>query len=252
MNNKISALVVAKNEEKQIAACLDSLNFVDEIILVLDKSTDNTKKIALKYTKKIFCGSWELEGERRNFGIKQTNFNWIIEIDADERVTEPLKKEIKESIKKKNFDYFIIPVENLIGEKIIKYGWGAYFGKSAYVGLFRKDKKSWGNQRVHPNLYLKGNKGPKLKNSIKHFYCKDMSDFLRKLDSYSSANALDLLENKNKENLLKNLRRLFSRFWKSYILRKGYKEKKIGFIIALMASLYPLISYLKYRSMLRK
>jgi hypothetical protein len=69
---------------------------------------------------------------------------------------------------------------------------------------------------------------------------------LIKLDKYSSARALDLLEQKNTENSMKNFRRLFSRFWKCFILRKGYKEKNIGLMIAIMASLYPLLSYAKY------
>tara|TARA_B100000886_G_C20072284_1_gene346374 strand:- start:289 stop:516 length:228 start_codon:yes stop_codon:yes gene_type:complete len=66
-----------------------------------------------------------------------------------------------------------------------------------------------------------------------------------KLDKYSSARALDLKEKNINESLLKNLRRIFSRFWKCYILRKGYKEKEMGFFIAIMASLYPIISYIK-------
>ncbi len=92
-----------------------------------------------------------------------------------------------------------------------------------------------------------GNKGSRLKNKIDHYYCKSIFDLFNKLDSYSEARAKDLESNKNKETLLINIRRIFSRFWKAYFLRKGYKEKKLGFIIALVASLFPLISYLKFK-----
>ena len=111
---------------------------------------------------------------------------------------------------------------------------------------FKKENKLWGKQRVHPKLTLMGRKGFTLQNAIKHYYCKNISDMLIKLDKYSSARALDLLEQKNTENSMKNFRRLFSRFWKCFILRKGYKEKNIGLMIAIMASLYPLLSYAKY------
>ena len=70
-----------------------------------------------------------------------------------------------------------------------------------------------------------GNKGSRLKNKIDHYYCKSIFDLFNKLDSYSEARAKDLESNKNKETLLINIRRIFSRFWKSYFLRKGYKEK---------------------------
>ena len=247
MINKLSALVIVHNEEKQLYECLKTINFADEIIVILDKCSDSSEEIAKKFTKKIFHGSWKIEGDRRNYGIKKCSNPWVFESDADERVPKLLQKEIRECIDEDIHDYFLIPVNNYIGKNIVKYGWGAYFGKSSYPGLFKKDNKLWGKQRVHPKLTLIGRKGFTLQNSIEHYYCKDISDMLIKLDKYSSARALDLLEQKkNTENSIKNFRRLFSRFWKCFILRKGYKEKNIGLIIAIMASLYPLLSYAKY------
>ena len=84
---KLSALIVAKNEEKNLKECLSSLSKVDEIILILDNTSDNSKKIANKFNCKIYEGAWESEGERRNFGIKTCSNNWILEIDADERAS---------------------------------------------------------------------------------------------------------------------------------------------------------------------
>ena len=160
--------------------------------------------------------------------------------------SEILQKEIKHTISKSVFDYHIIPVDNFVGNKLVKHGWGAYFGKSAYPGLFRKKNKVWGKQRVHPKLKLIGKKGFSLKNPIKHYYCEDISDMIKKLDNYSSAKALDLLDENTKETGFRNFRRIFSRFWKCFVLRKGYKENKIGILIAIIAGLYPLLSYVKY------
>ena len=249
MKNKLSALVTVKNEEKQLKDCLETISFAEEIIIILDKCSDKSEKIAKKFTKKIFKGSWEVEGQRRNFGITRCSSEWILEIDADERVTPALKNEIMHTVLNSKNDWHLIPVTNYVGTKVVKYGWGAYFGKSAYPGLFKKNCKFWGGDRVHPKIILSKKKGNTLQNSLIHFYCKDISDMIVKLDSYSTARSIDLLENNNNENLRKNVRRIFSRFWKSYILRKGFKEKKIGIMIALMAGLYPIFSYIKFKSL---
>ena len=129
---KLSVLIVIKNEEKQIEECLKTIKFADEIIVILDKCTDNSEKIVKRYTKKIFSGNWKLEGERRNFGLDKCSKSWILEIDADERVPNALRKEIKQIIKYSKKDWHKIN-NNYIGNNIIKNGWGAYFWK---ISLF--------------------------------------------------------------------------------------------------------------------
>ena len=245
----LSVLITIKNEERQIERCLKSVNFADEVVVILDKCTDGSKEIVKKFTKNYFSGNWNLEGERRNYGIKKCTKKWILEIDADERVSEELKFEIIGIINSSKSDWHKIRVNNFLGKNVISYGWGAYFGKSSYAGLFKKGKKIWGNERVHPKIKLQGEEGNTLQNKLNHYYCKNIADLFVKLDSYSSARALDLYNSKYSETLMKNVKRIFSRFWKCFFLRKGYKEKDIGFVIALVASIYPLISYLKYVSL---
>ena len=244
---KISVLLVVHNEEKQISDCLERLSFSDEIVVILDKCTDNTLNIVKKFTNQFYSGSWDIEGERRNYGIQKCTNDWILELDADERIDLNLSKEILHTIKNSKYDWHQINVNNYINRKLVTYGWGAYFGKSSYAGLFRKKFKIWGLQRVHPKITLFGNRGCNLKNHLTHYYCYSISDLIKKLDSYSSARALDL-ENENKnENIFTNIRRIFSRFWKCFILRKGFKEGRIGLMIGIVAGLYPILSYLKYK-----
>ncbi len=244
---KLSVLIVINNEETQIEACLKTVKFADEIVVILDDCTDRSEKIVKKYTKNYYSGSWSVEGDRRNFGIKKCSKDWILEVDADERVSVKLQNEIKNVIQTSQSDWHNIPVKNYLGTRVVKYGWGAYFGKSSYSGLFKKEKKIWGNQRVHPKIDLIGVQGKTLVNKLIHYYSKSIFDLFIKLDSYSSARAKDLEYLKKPESLLINIRRIFSRFWKCFFLRKGYKEKEIGFLIALVASLYPILSYLKYK-----
>lgn len=245
-NLKLSALVVAHNEEDHLDACLSALKFADEIVVVLDKCTDASKVIAAKYTDKLIEGSWEIEGPRRHAGIDACVGDWILEVDADERVTDDLAVEIRSAIQDAPFGHFLIPYDNYVGERLVRYGWGASWGVSATVRLFSKGAKVWGQQRIHPGVELKGER-MWLKNRMVHLVDRDISDMIMRLDRYSTARARDLRASGDIGSFANNLRRLSSRFIKCYFGRKGYKEGHYGFLIALMAGLFPMLSYLKAR-----
>jgi glycosyltransferase involved in cell wall biosynthesis len=249
----VSALVVVHNEEDILAACLEKLSFADELVVVLDKCTDASRDIALSFTDAAHLveGSWELEGPRRNAGLAACAGDWVVEIDADEHVPPELAREIRAVIATSAADYHDLPVDNYIGTHRVRYGWGASFGTSAVPRLSRKGAKVWGEQRVHPALSWHGRngnpavKGPILANRIDHYVDAGISDMLHRLDRYSTARARDLRESGNPGSLANNVRRFFSRFYKCYVGRKGYREGGWGFLIAVCAGLYPLLSYLK-------
>jgi hypothetical protein len=129
----------------------------------------------------------------------------------------------------------------------VRWGWGASFGRSAHAALFRKAAKQWGAERVHPRVSLFGRQGETLSSRLIHYVDRDISEMLRRLDRYSSARAQDLRDSGDIGSYGRNLRRIFSRFWKCYIGRRGYREGPYGFLIALCAGLYPILSYLKAR-----
>ena len=243
---KLSALVVAHNEEENLDACLATLGFADELVVVLDKCTDGSKVIAAKYTDHLIEGSWDIEGPRRHAGLDACQGDWILEVDADERVSAELASEIRSAIETAPYGHFLIPYDNYVGNTLVRHGWGASWGVSATVRLFSKGAKVWGQQRIHPGVELKGER-MWLKNRMVHLVDKDISDMIRRLDRYSTARARELRASGDIGSLANNLRRLFSRFIKCYIGRKGYKEGGYGFLIALMAGLFPLLSHLKAR-----
>jgi len=242
----LSALIVVHNEEQQLAACLERLAFADEIIVVLDRCTDASKTIALAFGATLVEGGWEREGPRRNTGIEACRGPWILEVDADERVPPVLAAEIRATIAQSAFDVHLIPVDNYVGTRLVRWGWSS-FGKSAYPGLFRKGAKLWGGQRVHPALSFTGTRGPALQNRLDHYVDRNISDMLLRLDRYTTARARDLRESGDIGSYPANLRRIFSRFWKSYVTRRGYREGPYGVLIALCSGLYPILSYLKAR-----
>ncbi len=242
----LSALVVAHNEERQIAACLDGLRFADEIVVVLDRCTDRTKEIAAAHGARLVEGAWEIEGPRRMAGISACRSDWIFEVDADERVVPELAAEIRAALASAAPGYFLIPFDNYIGDRLVRYGWGAAWGVSAAVRLFSRGAKRWGDQRIHPKLTLTGARRW-LKTPMVHYVDRNISDMIQRLDRYTTARARDLRASGEIGTFSNNLRRLFSRFLKCYVGREGYREGLYGFLIALMAGLYPLISYLKAR-----
>jgi glycosyltransferase involved in cell wall biosynthesis len=243
----LSALVVAHNEEGQLADCLQTLAFADEIVVVLDECTDRSREIAAAAASRLVEGAWAIEGARRNAGIAACAGPWILEIDADERVPAALAAEIRNTVADSDGDWHDVPVDNYIGARLVRYGWGASFGRGAHAALFRKGAKVWGGERVHPKLTFTGSKGRRLENAIDHYVDRNISDMIRRLDSYSTARAMDLRESGDIGSLGHNVRRIFSRFYKCYVARRGYREGAYGFLIALLAGLYPILSHLKAR-----
>lgn len=244
----VSALVVARNEQEALPDCLASLAFADEIVVVLDRSTDRSADIARDAGATLIEGAWEIEGDRRNLGIERCRHDWVLEIDADERATPDLAREVRARIADGGDGYYLIPIRNFIGEKEVRYGWGAYNGANAAIRLFTKGAKIWGPQRAHPKLIL-GTKRGRFSNGIVHYVDRDLPDMIDRLNRYSTLMAQDAFANGQSPRLRQAVRRLFSRFFRVYVGRKGYREGAYGLALAFFASVLPLLIYLKVREL---
>jgi glycosyltransferase involved in cell wall biosynthesis len=251
--SKISAVIVAHNEEKKIADCLRSLSFADEIVVVLDKCTDQTKKIVLEFTNKIIEGSWKIEGARRNVALNSVSHEWIFEIDADERVSPELAQEIL-AIKNSPPCAVIVPIANYIGKRHVKYGWlRTLCVLSRQTLTYKGLKKYHEDKEVHPTCDL-GAKIKYFQNPIIHLVDEDISDFIARFNRYTKWRANDMIS-KNKikcAGLFKVIVNFKLRFIKSFFFKKGYKEGALGVLIAILAGLYPLVSSLKAQEKLSK
>ncbi|MFZ5836330.1 MAG: glycosyltransferase family 2 protein [Pseudomonadota bacterium] len=242
----LSILVVAHNEEAHLPDCLARLQFADELVVVLDRCTDRSREIALAAGARLVEGAWPLEGTRRNTGIAACKGPWILEVDADERVPPALAEEVLAAIRTAEPGYFLIRFDNYIGTHLVRYGWGAYNGASAGPRLFSKGAKVWGEQSVHPRIELTGVRRW-LNTPIDHYVDRNISDLIARFDRYTDARARDLRESGQHESMANNIRRIFSRFWKSYITRRGYREGHYGVLLALFSAAYPLVSYIRAR-----
>ncbi|MDX2101637.1 MAG: glycosyltransferase family 2 protein [Alphaproteobacteria bacterium] len=248
---RLSALIVAHNEAAQLADCLETVRFADEIVVVLDRTTDDSAAIARGFTDHIIEGAWPLEGPRRMTGIAACTGDWILEIDADERVTPALAAEVRAVIATAARGYAKVPIANYVGGRLVRYGWGAYNGVGAKPILFSKGAKHWGDQPVHPKLVLDG-ADHTLQETLIHHVDRDLHDMIDRLNRYTTAHARDMLATGQLGSLAGHVRRMVTRFWKAYVQRKGYKEGAIGLTLALFAALYPILSYLKAKADLER
>ncbi|WP_043360675.1 glycosyltransferase family 2 protein [Belnapia sp. F-4-1] len=245
---RLSALVVARNEAARLPACLASLAPADELVVVLDRSTDASAEVARAHGARLVEGEWALEGDRRNAGIAACTGDWILEVDADERVPPELWPALRATIAASPHAFHRVRIDNYVGDRLILHGWGGSFGTTLKPILFRRGTKRWRAQRVHPGLDWTGTEGERITSAgIRHEVDRDISDMLRRLDRYSSAKAADLLAAGDIGSLPDNIRRCLSRILKCYVARKGYKEGGWGLLIALCAGLFPLLAHLKAR-----
>ena len=183
--SKISVVISAFNEEKNIERCLKSLSFSDEIVFVDNQSTDKTLEIAKKYTKNIFSqknNSSEIDLQK-NYGFEKATSDWILSVDADEEVSKELAKEIKETINKKNsINGYWIPRKNIIFGKFIQNtGWYP----DPQLRLFKKGYGKFAKAHVHEPIKLTGESAYLSEHLIHHHY-ESISEFLKKTINLSA------------------------------------------------------------------
>jgi len=249
----LSVVILAKNEEERIKNCLKSVvEWADEVIVVDDESSDNTVEISKQAGANVLIKKMDIEGKHRNWTYAQARHEWVLSLDADERPTSELIKEIEEILTANpKPNAFTIPRRNFIGDYWIRWG-GQY--PAPQLKLFRKDKFKWEEAEVHPRAFLDGECGH-LKCDLIHYTYRNWADFLKKLNNQTTLEAkkwykLSLADPKKasyKMNLLHALWRTLDRFIRAFIAKKGYRDRFIGFMVAYFSSLYQIVSFAKYK-----
>jgi len=243
----LSVVLCAHNEEYVLEACLQRLNFADEVVVLLDRCTDGSEAIAGRYADLVIAGDFPLEGPRRTAAVAAARGDWILEVDADEIVPQALAAEVRALVDSApTADHFQVPVENYVGDHLIRHGWGGSFGTTSVARLFRRGTKAWGLEHVHPTVRFRGCAGAILRHGLVHRVDTDIGDMMRRLERYTALRAVDLSVHPH-GGVAANMFRAVRRFYKCYVARKGYREGDWGVLIALMAALYPLISTLRAR-----
>ena len=239
--SSIAAIILTKNEEEMLPDCLESVKFCDEIIVVDDGSDDDTLKIAKRYKAKIV----EAKGgfsKKRNQGAKKAGSEWLFYIDADERATPLLRKEIEGVIKKDGFTAYAIPRKNILLGREMKHGgwWPDYV-----LRLIKKDAlKEW-QGKLHEQPKIKG-ETKKLKNPLTHISHRNLSDMVEKTNDWSDIEAELLYKvDHPKMTWWRFLSAGFREFWYRGIKKVGFLDGIPGVIEVLYQSFSKMITYAK-------
>ena len=239
----LSVVIIAKNEEKRLKCCLESVAWADEVVVLDDESTDATRRIAEEFGARVIKRRMDVEGRHRNFAYAQAKNDWVLSLDADERVSEELREELKGLFKNPlQHKAYSIPLRNYLGKRWIKHG-GWY--PAAKVRLFDRNFFKYEEVEVHPRVFIQGSCGH-LKKDIIHYSFRNFEDFLRKTNSQTTLEAKKWVEDKRPMGLGKALWRTTDRFYRTYHSKKGKKDGFLGFMVAFFAALYQILSYAKY------
>ena len=240
-------VVITKNEQDNIGDCVKSADWADEIIVLDDNSSDNTVNIARQYTDKVFTRKMDIEGRHRNYAYSLARNEWVLSLDADERVSPELAAELKELFSGQVKDKaYTIPIRTYIGKRWIRHG-GWY--PATKVRLFEKKSFKYEEAEVHPRVFIDGSCGH-LKKDIVHYSYRDFHDFFVSLNNQTTLEARKWLKEKRNINFIKMYRKSLSRFLKAYIQKGGYRDGLLGFTVSWAGALYQFMSYIKYKEML--
>ena len=247
--SKISAIIICKNEEKNIEECLKSVVWCDEIIVIDSYSTDRTLAAAEKYTDKIFQNEWKGFADQRKFALSKANNDWIFSLDADERCTIDLEKEIKNILPAMNNtdNGYEIPRKSYFLGKWIKHG-GWY--PNYQLRLFRKKFAGVSDRLVHESYTVNGKTG-RLENSILHYTVTSVSEYVNKINSYSDLSALEKY-NKKKIGYFDLLVMPHLAFFQQYILKGNFLDGIEGIMVSRFHMITKLLNSMKIHELQSK
>ncbi|MCW9023530.1 MAG: glycosyltransferase family 2 protein [Gammaproteobacteria bacterium] len=245
-NNKseilVSAIVITLNEEASIEDCLESVAWADEIIIVDSGSTDSTLDIARKYTDKIYIETdWQGYGIQKQRAQDKASGKWILSIDADERVSPELKKEIETVISQSDIAAYSMPILPYCFGRFIRHG-GWY--PAPKVRLYPREKARYGSQQVHEKLEYHGDVPVKqLNGDLLHYTYRDLEHYLVKSAHYAAAWASQREAKGKKASLLQGAIHALTCFLRMYIFRAGFLDGKQGFLLAALSSHSTFVKY---------
>ena len=232
----IGVLMIVKNESAHLAACLDTVkDWVDEIVIVDSGSTDNTATIAKQYTEHFYVNEeWCGFGKQRQLAQSYMTSTWVLPLDADERVTDKLKKTILKAVKENNqmCCYKINRLSKAFGRYIKHSGWSPDW----VLRLYPRTAMQYDNALVHEQVDVpQGYVVNKLKGDLLHFTFDNLSQYTKKTSLYISS-WVDQIEGRKKASFNQAIAHGFFRFIKMYFIKKGFLDGRHGLLLAILSA----------------
>ncbi len=226
MKKPLSAVIIAKNEARQIADCLRPLlQLADEVLVIDNGSSDATPEIAQKMGARVIRTEWKGYAETKNFGSQQAKHDWILSIDADEVVSEELKQSLLQLNMQKEKMYALDCLTNYCGQWVYHSGWYPDWK----VRLYNKKDTKWVGEFVHEHLHLpKGTEIIRLKGKLYHYSYLSEEDHLQRIEHYARLSAMKLLHEGRSASWLKRCFAPAARFIRTFIIKRGFLDGSLG------------------------
>jgi len=227
---KLSITIITKNEAPRIEACLRSIAWADEIIVLDSGSTDDTVSLCQKYTDKVFVTDWPGFGPQKNRALEKATGEWVLSIDADEQVSEGLREEIAALIKSdtRYCAYAIPRLSSYLGKTLRHGDWANDY----CVRLFKRGQAQFSNDSIHEKLQITDGKVGQLKNPLYHLTFTSLEQVLEKVNHYSTLSATAKHAKGQRATLLKAIGRGLWTFFRCYLLKGGFLDGREGFMLA--------------------
>ncbi len=243
----ISVAIITKNEEKRLPDCLQSASFADDIVIVDSGSTDRTVEIAKGFGCRVFVEEWKGFGMQKNSAIQKCLNEWVIILDADERVPPQTRDLILHTLQNPNGAAYSFKMKHFIKKRWIKHGgnWPDW-----HVRLVNKNKGAFEGE-IHEKWKTSGTIA-KIDACIEHYGFPDYSDMLKTMNEYSTIAANELFLNGRRVNIFTPIVHCIPMFFKIYILKKGFLEGLDGLVLALLKAGGSFFKYAKLLELQRE
>lgn len=243
----VSAVVITKNEEKNIGQCLESLQWADEILVMDSGSTDRTMEIAREHGARVLETPWLGFGKTKQRAVEAASHDWILSIDADEVVTEPLKRDLEAVLAAPARQGYRIARRSFYLDRLIRFsGWR----KDAPLRLFDRRHGRFNEKILHESVELASKPGL-IKSPMLHYTYPTLSSHLGKIDSYSQLGARQLRQKGRSSTPLSACLRGLGKFLKMYVLKLGVLDGVEGFVLAVLSAYGVTLKYLRLWELVR-
>jgi glycosyltransferase involved in cell wall biosynthesis len=239
----VSAIVVCFNEEENIGACLESLRWCDEVVVVDSYSTDRTVEICRRYTDRIIQRPWAGYREQKAFAHSQATKDWVLLVDSDERVTPELRDEIRQALSQNSSGCAGFSVPRLVFY-LGRWWWRGGWYPDYDIRLFRRDRATWAGSDPHEKISVDG-PVHRLQNPLHHFSYRNIEDHIHRINRFTTISSCELRKEGQRRYLTDALFRPAFRFFYSYIWKRGFMDGFAGFYVAVTAAVYVFLKYAK-------
>lgn len=250
MDGKLTVLVPAKDEAHNIRECLESAReLADELLLADSGSSDATMEIAREFDARIIEREYVNSANMKNWAIPQAAHEWVMILDADERITPELAASIREALRSPDVEAFTMQRRSFIfGQPIRFCGWQG----DVLVRLFRRDTCRYDDRRVHAKVIVPSGRTKRLRGDLLHYTYRDFGQYMAKLDRYTTWSAQDLFERGRRATAMRMLGKPVARFLKQYVLKQGFRDGLAGLMLCGLSATSVFLRYAKLWVMWRK